>query len=231
MTSLELHVNTKNRDPRAACVMLIDVSGSMSLYQSRLEDGFRAFVEDINEDPIARKRAEVAVVTFGTSAQVHVSFREARELTPTSFSMGGTTNMAAAFDLALDMVEERKSQYRAQGIEYFRPWLFVLTDGAPNRDSDFDAARERLNDAERSKKIAVFGVGVGDAVDFQTLAAISIERPPLALDQTKFSEMFEWLSSSLSAVSESGNYGANDTEVSDSFEAIQLAPPGWGSVV
>jgi uncharacterized protein YegL len=228
--ALELYVNTMNRDPRAACVMLIDVSGSMSQYQSRLEDGFRVFVKGINDDPVARKRAEVPVVTFGSNAQVHVPFREARDLTPTTFRVSGTTNMAAAFDLALEILEERKAQYRAEGIEYFRPWMFVLTDGAPDRDG-FEAARQRLNQAERAKKVAVFGVGVGDAVDFQTLATISTERPPLALNQTKFREMFEWLSGSLSAVSESGSFGVDDTELSDTSEVIQLAPPGWGSVV
>ena len=41
--------------------------------------------------------------------------------------------MGAAINLALDKLEERKQIYQQAGISYFRPWVFLITDGEPDR--------------------------------------------------------------------------------------------------
>lgn len=224
---LEIPVNTQNRDPRVACALLVDVSGSMYKYVTDLEKGFKTFVDDIQSDPLARKRAEVAVVTFGSEANLLVPFQEARSLSPVSFQINGSTNMAAAINLALDELESRKSEYKAEHLEYFRPWLFLLTDGGPNSEG-FAAAVQRLNEAEARKQVTVFGVGVGGEVNWDTLNQLSNERVAVHMDGLAFGEMFKWLSASLSSVSNSSNYGANDADVANQTQQIALpSPQGW----
>lgn len=227
---LEIPVNSQNRDPRVACVLLVDVSGSMSGEPiAELERGFKTFVEDVQNDPLARKRAEVAVVTFGSEASLLVPFQEARDLSPVGFKISGSTNMADGIQLALDELEARKSEYKAEHLEYFRPWLFLLTDGSPD-SGGFDAALARLNAAESGKKVTVFAVGVGDHVNWETLNKISKERPALKLNGLAFPEMFKWLSQSLSSVSNSSNFGTDDASHENPTEQIALAPVGWGTV-
>lgn len=235
---LEIPVNTQNRDPRVACVLLVDVSGSMSGYVADLERGFKTFIDDIQGDPLARKRAEVAVVTFGSEANLLVPFQEARSLSPVSFQINGSTNMAAAINLALDELEARKSEYKTEGLKYYRPWLFLLTDGAPDRRPDapggdpFDAAVRRLNNAESRKQVTVFGVGVGEGVNWDQLNRLSNERVAVHMDGLAFGEMFRWLSASLSSVSKSANSGASDEDVASKTEQIALpSPQGWATVM
>lgn len=228
---LVLDVNTRNRDPRAACVLVVDVSGSMAGAPiAALERGFAQFTDEIKEDPLARKRTEVAVVTFGHDAKLLVPFQEGRDLVPVHFVIDGSTNMGAGINLALDEIEERKQEYRDAGLEYFRPWVFLLTDGNPDPGMEFDNAAIRLNAAEASHGVTVFAVGVGNGVNFDKLRLLSKDRGPLSLDGLKFAEMFSWLSNSMSAVSASNNAGASETDLQAMTEQIQLAPPGWGSI-
>jgi uncharacterized protein YegL len=149
----EIPVNTDNRDPRVACVVLVDVSGSMSGAPiEELSRGFQTFVEEVQSDPLARKRAEVAVITFGSQATLLVPFQEARDLGAVEFTINGSTNMGAGIQLALDEIESRKAQYKSEDLEYFRPWLFILTDGAPDQNG-FQPALDRLHRAEARHSI------------------------------------------------------------------------------
>ncbi len=138
--------------------------------------------------------------------------------------------MGAALDLALDQLLARKQAYKDAGLEYFRPWLFVITDGAPTDQGVFDAAAARVQTVEAQKGVTVFAVGVKGA-DMGTLSKLSGVRQPVVLDGLKFIELFEWLSSSMSIVSQSAP-GSSDTEIAANEASEQTplpSPAGWAS--
>lgn len=223
-------LNDANPDPRVACVVLADVSGSMQGEPiTALERGFAAFTRYLQNETLASKRVEVAVVTFGTVATVLVPMQEARTLQPVSFTASGTTNMAAGIDLALDILEDRKQAYKIAGLQYYRPWILLLTDGRPNLDG-FDAAVTRLNAVESARGVTVFAVGAGPRVDYQQLARLSSQRSPAPLDGLKYEELFEWLSASLSNVSNSSEFGQDDGVLEAMNDRVPLpSVHGWTS--
>lgn len=124
--------------------------------------------------------------------------------------------MGAAITQGLDLVRQRKNEYRANGISFFRQWVFLITDGGPT--DEWLPAAAAVREGEVSKSFAFFAIGVQGA-NMDTLKQISV-REPLRLEELRFRELFSWLSSSLRSVSHS----TPGTEV-------PLQPPqGWAAV-
>lgn len=180
-----------------------------------LNNGLQIFRDALSQDALASVRVEVAVVTFSSSIKVDQPFVGAYEFEPPRLFASGSTSMGAGIIKALDIVRERKHVYRITGASYYRPWIFMLTDGGPT--DSVDEATRRLHAAESSKGVSFFAVGV-EGANMATLKAISPpSKTPLKLHGLNFAEMFQWLSDSMSAISQS-----------QPGDQVALAPPGWG---
>lgn len=232
MNDFTPRVNEANPDPRIACALLLDTSASMGGEPiDQLNRGFALFCEEIKNDELAKKRAEITVITFGGLAQVVIPFTEGRDLYAQILEPTGGTPMGAALNLALDQLEAQKQAYKQAGLEYYRPWLFVLTDGAPTDGQEFSDAAARLRNAEAARKVSVFGIGVGQAANLDQLRILSAQRAPVRLEGLSFREFFSWLSASLSAASASNAFGSSDAslEQAEAGEQIPLPPAGWAT--
>ncbi|MCL2803534.1 MAG: VWA domain-containing protein [Micrococcales bacterium] len=223
-------LNTDNPEPRVVCTVLVDASSSMEGEPIReLNKGFADFRRFLRDDELASRRTEVAVIEFGSSARVAIPLQEGRSLPSYTFQANGLTAMGSAINKALDMVEARKRDYRAEGIEYYRPWIVVFSDGAPTDADEFERAVQRLADVAQHKGATVFPIGIGSRANLPTLSRLSMpQRPAMRLAGVNFSAFFEWLSASMSAVASSQICGSNDDELAAMTEQVQLADiSGW----
>ena len=207
-----------NSEPRCPCILLLDVSGSMfGAPIKALNDGLHIFRDDLNKDGLTKKRVEVAIVTFESTVKVVQDFVTADKFQPPTLKVGGATYMGEGINKALDILQARKASYKANAINYYRPWIFMITDGEPSDNEVVDRAAQRIRDEEARKKVAFFAVGV-EGVNMTRLSQIVV-RPPMKLTGLNFEEMFLWLSASMSGVSHS-----------QLDEQVPLQKPGWGSV-
>ena len=191
---------TDNPEPRCACVLLLDTSGSMyGPPIQALNMGVSAFKDELEGDPLASLRVETAIVSFDSSVELVQDFATVDSLNTPELHPGGGTAMASGVNFAIDRVEERKQSYREAGISYYRPWIVLITDGASGEP--MDAASERVRQAEEAKQLAFFAVGVegADMAELNRLAP----RGAMPLNGLAFKEFFVWLSSSMTRVSSS----------------------------
>jgi uncharacterized protein YegL len=210
----------ENPEPRCPCVLLLDTSGSMAGEPLRaLQSGLETFKFDLLLDDLAKKRVEVAVITFDAQIQIVRDFSTADQFTTPTLTAQGNTRMGAAIHEALDLVETRKRLYRSYGISYYRPWVFMITDGEPEGESEgvVQRAIQRIQTEEDQKRVAFFSVGVQGA-NMDRLRTLTV-RAPLKLRGLNFKEMFLWLSASMQRVSQS-----------KLDEQVSLPPPGWGQL-
>lgn len=216
-----------NSEQRCPCVLLLDTSGSMGevvadsgrdlgytiqqdgqTYRAvsggttridLLNAGLRAYHTDLMQDSMASLRVEVSVITFGGTVQTVTPFVTAHDFTPPTLTPSGDTPMGAAIFQAIDAVTERKRLYKQNGIEYLRPWIILITDGEPT--DAWNPAAARVKEGEAKKEFAFFTLGVAGA-NFDVLERVG-SRQPKHLNESKFTELFQWLSSSQKRMSES----------------------------
>ena len=204
MRKEELVTNPTARVPVCLC---LDTSGSMDgapIYE--LNQGVKLFYDAIKDDETALYAAEISIVTFGGSNAECIADFASLQLQPNApvLSAYGMTPMGEAVNMALDLLEQRKEEYRNVGVDYYQPWLVLMTDGEPNVNSnELARAINRTVTLTNQKKLTVFPIGIGPKADMNVLYQFSPGRQPLKLQGLKFREFFAWLSKSVSKTSQS----------------------------
>lgn len=196
-----------NYEPKCLCVLCIDTSGSMG--GSNIDDvnqGLQQFAIDLANDGIAKNRVEVSIITFDSDVacvQEPCLISEIKAMP--RLGTKGTTKLVDGMQAAIAKTEARKQYFKSVGLPYYRPFIFLITDGVPDDDQDIAGLNAQLQDGEQRGKFVFLPVGTED-VDAATMNQICMgtKTPALRLRDGKFAALFEWLTKTLQFVSTSG---------------------------
>lgn len=208
---------------RTPTVLILDTSGSMKeapsgANMSRIEllnRGLEQFKEEVLEKTHAERRVDLSVIAFGGRAEVVDEFSQVKNWEPPRLEPGGKTPMGNAIEMAIDRVEDVKSTYTQQGINYNRPILWLLTDGKPDMKEGgerWKIVKRQLEVGTNKDKFIFFALGMGDA-DVERLSRLAegTGKPALKMNPGQFSEFFNFVSNSLESHSES----SGDIDISE----------------
>lgn len=169
-----------------------------------LNKGVKYFFDAIKNDEIARYSVELAVVSFNSRAETISDFSSIDLQKIKLLDAGGTTSMGQGVNLALDLLEQRKSDYSNKGVDYYQPWLVLMTDGEPT--DDISNAVHRVQELYGKRKLTVFSIAIGEGASINILKKFSSLANDMVLkvkSPEHFKEFFEWLSQSVSVASQS----------------------------
>lgn len=196
-----------NPTTRVPVVLCLDVSASMTIDGriDQLNKGVQEFFRSVSDDKIAKWAAEICIVTFNNEATKLVDFnyvdKQKEAFEALKLKASGNTAMGAAVELSLSLLDQRKAEYRKKGIDYWQPWLVLMTDGQAT--DNIDKAAEQCSKLVDEGKLVIFPLALGRGANLEELKAFSPKRAPLRLNEHKLSEFFNWLSQSVRTTSQS----------------------------
>jgi uncharacterized protein YegL len=117
-------------------------------------------------------------------------------------------------NIAMSLVEDRKTFYKANGEQYYRPFIVLITDGAPTNTAEEIDALDALIQSKSDEKRFVFLPFGTDGADMQLLAKLNAQSADerlkqkgtsyLIKDVSKFGEVFAFVSASVGAAMNQG---------------------------
>ncbi len=195
----------QNYNEKTICCFVVDVSGSM--YGSPIQElnkGLQDFYQDIKKDNRTRTSLEIAIVTFGSNIELVLAPNLVDSIPAMPLlHADGSTRLADGVKEAIKIVEDQKKWYKATGQSYKRPWIVLISDGAPDSNQNIPALAQQIQQDSIKNSYFFYPIGVDDAdtVMLQTLCV-----PPVVvgkLQHAKFADFFHWLSASISMVAAS----------------------------
>jgi len=206
----------RNKDQKCPVVLLLDTSGSMAgMPIEELNKALVQIKEDILNDTMLSNRLELGIVAFDDDARVE---RPIDLISPDTdlpiLNIGGVTNLVSGMNKAIELVTDRKNFYKSNGEQYYRPFIVLFTDGAPtNTPEEIEELDQNIQKLSDEKRFIFLPFGV-DGADMQLLAKLAAQTADERLkntgtafamkDVTKFTEVFQFVSASISGIMEKG---------------------------
>lgn len=205
----DLVLNTSARIPVCLC---LDTSGSMKNNQAieALNKGVEALYKSIRNDDQASNSCEICVVTFDSEVKIIENFSTIKKKSKIKLKADGGSALAQGIIKSLDLLEKRKNEYKQNGVEYYQPWLVIITDGKPGDEEYILEAQERTKILLDEKKLTIFPVAVGCDTNkaklkkiLEVLDGFCVTPRAVHLKGLNFTELFEFIGKSVSIISAS----------------------------
>lgn len=190
-------------EPHVPCILLLDTSGSMNSENkiNELNNALSDFKEQVCQDKLSAKRVDVCVIEFNSTVSVIVPFCPILKFNPPTLTAKGATNMADGIRYALEAAQKQIHRYHSLGVECYKPYIIMITDGYPTQEMDgipeLIAAREEQG-RYGHLKFHAFGVKGAD-LDLLT----RLTKRTAAVKDNAFGAIFNWVSKSMQIVSHS----------------------------
>ncbi|GHU63475.1 hypothetical protein FACS189445_6710 [Spirochaetia bacterium] len=190
-------------EPHMALVFLLDTSGSMGVPDGipirSLNEGLNRFKEEVCKSQQTRDILDVAIIEFNSNYRIVQEFVPVEYMDEVNLSVTGSTQMSPAIRKALEVVTERSRFYRRAGTNPYKPWVILVSDGAPDPDDDITAVAHEIKQMEEGGYVSFRSLGV-EGYDQSILHKLCGPKV-MKLEGYDFTSFFDWVNKSIRSVS------------------------------
>ena len=112
--------------------------------------------------------------------------------------------MASGIQTAIDLVQRRTEMYQTLGTPCHKPWIFMITDGvSTSGGEEMRKAAERIRQEEEKGshgRLSFWALGIDNYDQYELF---KLTNRVLELRNEDFTGIFDWLSDSMSCISQS----------------------------
>lgn len=153
--------------------IVIDVSMSMKPSIGSINSELPFLKREVEEDPIVGDIARFGIITFSSEAKMVLPLSDLLDVEqmPT-LAPEKSTNYEAAFEFLRGAIAHDMDWFKSNGAQIYRPAVFFITDGFPDRDCHWQPALQDLIDPGFKYRPNIVAFGFGSASE-ETLAEIA----------------------------------------------------------
>ena len=177
-------------------IILADVSRSMAkggkinALNQAISNMLAAFADHASQGVLI----DVAVITFGGRAKVHMDLQPAESIRWQAVIAGGISPLGRALELAVEMIEDT-NKISPQSC---RPILIVISDGRPNGNPTWQQGMATLLKSSRASKVERLALATSEDQEEQMLREFAGEKRVFRADSPKqIDSFFQWLKRNL----------------------------------
>lgn len=202
----------QNAAPRLPVCFCIDSSYSMiNNGMSDINNGMVNFIKETQKDIYAVDSVELCIVSFGGNGiKIECEFSPLKDIEYEPLIPQGTTPLGDAIKFALEKIDSKLEAYELYGLENYRPWLIIISDGKAD-DNSYKSVAKIIRERQEKNQLKVLAIALGN--EETSLSEFTLDSKIYRLDvlkSTKIKKFFSWLSKSMSVQSKSAAFEDED---------------------
>lgn len=156
--SYEGHELHNMRSVHAAVLLLIDTSASMAGEKiCAVEHAINGFIDELKGSYEA-ECTDICIVSFSDETKIVQPFTCANNVAEIALEASGLTSLWEALSISIDLLNNQKQLYKQLAITYYKPRIFLITDGTPTDIGDIVIPKLKSDIANRRYGLNVLGL-------------------------------------------------------------------------
>ena len=191
-------------DMKCLCVFVIDTYKSTDVnVKDEIPSSIKKILEDLEYDAISRGRIEVAFISSDWLSDEIRILQEPipifQAVLPPLKATTDDSSLPKALNLAMELIKTRKTWYKTVGNPYYRPWIFLISNGQGFLSCNITSISEKIKRDTINNKYSFLLTYTKDA-EIRLLREFESDIPRTALASLNIMYYFKWLENSLSDV-------------------------------